>query len=102
MKTYKKPKFNFWFYKTYFKWKPYTYLVKKLLWKDKFESPRVELEPQFRIEWLWFGFIAIRGCDNTWEQWLWVHKYNDGDVEKAKDTWPWLDGTTKLSTWKDN
>ena len=100
MKKYPKPKFTFYFYKTYFKWKPYTRLVKELLWKDKYESPRVELEPQFRIEWLWFGFTIIRGCDSSWEQWLWVYKYNDGDKQKAKDTWPWINSETKQSTWK--
>jgi hypothetical protein len=32
---------------------------------------------------------------------LWVHKYNDGDAEKAKQTWGWVDYETKESTWNN-
>ena len=43
---------------------------------------------------------AQQGDDQAWEQWLWVHKYCDGDVQKAKETWGWVDWETKESTWK--
>ena len=101
MKTkYPKPKWNWWFYKSYFKWKPNIHIVKELLWKDKFGDPRCELEPRFNIEWLWWGFYLVQGDDDQWEQWLWVHKYCDGDVKKAEETWGWRDYKTKESTWK--
>ena len=101
MKKYPKPKWSFYFYKSCtFKWKPYYAHLRKVLWKDKFDSPRCELEPHYRFEWLWFGFRAQQGDDQSWEQWLWVHKYCDGDVQKAKETWGWIDSETKQSTWK--
>ena len=102
MKTYKKPKWTFYLYKNYaFTWKPHYSHIRELLWKDKYDSPRCELEPYYRFEWLWWGFRAQQGDDDGWEQWLWVHKYHDGDVEKAKETWGWIDYNTKKSTWND-
>lgn len=102
MATYKEPKWSFRFYRNFFTWKPLFLRNKELLWKDKFNSPRHELSPYVRVEWLWFGFIARQGDDDQhWEQWLWVHKYNDGDVEKAKNNWGWVDVETKKSTWKE-
>jgi hypothetical protein len=71
----------------------------KLLWKDKFETPRCELIPQYRLEWLWFGLNCSWGNEDYWEQWLWIHEYNNGDEEKAKSTWPWIDYETKQNTW---
>jgi hypothetical protein len=71
------------------------------LWKDKFDSPRCEVPPYIRIEWLWFGFYAEQGNDEQWEQWLWVHIYHDGNVDRAKKEWEWIDGITKKSTWDD-
>jgi hypothetical protein len=99
---YKKPKWSFQFYKTYqFEWKPIYRNLPELMWKDKFDSPRCEMEPYYRFEWLWFGFRAQQGDDDEWCQWLWVHEYNDGDVEKAKQTWGWVDYETKESTWNN-
>ncbi len=96
----RKPKWSYRFYKNYrFQWIPNLYRVKKVLWKDKFESPRCEREPQFRIEWLWFGLFGIQEDDQYWEQWLWVHVYCDGNIEKAEQTWGWIDMDTKESTW---
>jgi hypothetical protein len=71
------------------------------MWKDKFNTPRCELSPSFRLEWLWFGIYGVWGDDQYWEQWLWIHEYNDGNVEKAKETWGWVDWETKESTWID-
>ena len=107
--TMKKPKFtlqfynNFstWtpFYNKYFRWLPY---IKRgeLMWKDKFNTPRCEREPYFRVEWLWFGVYGAWGDDQYWEQWLWIYEYNNGDYQKAKETWEWetMEGE---STWVD-
>jgi hypothetical protein len=101
MINYKKPKISFNFYRTYFSWKPHFTYNRTLIWKDKFNSPRCELEPFIRFEFLIFGFLIIQGDYTSWEQWLWVHKYNGGDVDQAKETWPWRNVKTKLSTWKD-
>jgi len=97
----KKAKWIFQFYIThYFKLIP-SFHKNKLLWKDKFESPRCELIPQFKIEWLWFGFYGGQGNDEYWEQWLWLYKYCNGNIEKAKETWGWTDYYTHKSTWID-
>ncbi|MFA5207451.1 MAG: hypothetical protein WC428_02225 [Candidatus Paceibacterota bacterium] len=97
----KKAKWVFQFYKSYcFKLIP-NFRKNKLLWKDKFESPRCELIPQFRFEWLWFGFYGAQGNDEYWEQWLWLYKYCNGNIEKAKETWGWTDYYTKKSTWNE-
>ena len=98
----KKAKFYISFKKNYrFCFKPYLN-KNKLLWKDKFDSPRCEREPQFRFEWLWFSIYGVWGDDHYWEQWLWLNTYCDGDYEKAKETWGWVDYDTKKSTWNDN
>ena len=109
MSSYKKPKWQRpYFYKNYmFKWLPHVDILKEVLWKDKYDTPRVELMPFIEIEWLWFVFRIQRGCDQSWEQWLWVHKYCDGDAVKGKSTWPWQHGFGSdenekgTSTWID-
>lgn len=97
----KKPKWRFQFYKGYqFRWRVYFH-KNKLMWKDKFETPRCEREPSFTFEWLWFGIYGSQGDDDFWEQWLWVYEYYHGDYQKAKEEWPWVDCFTKKSTWID-
>jgi len=73
-------------------------------WKDKFESPRFEWSPfymicffnwQFCIHWT----APTKDEDRYWEMVLWYLYYADKDIKKAKSTWPWVDGTTKKSTW---
>lgn len=97
----KKAKLSLSTYMNYrFRWIPY-YYKQKLTWKDKFGTPRCEREPYFKFEWLWFGLYGVWGDDQYWEQWLWIHKYHNGDVEKAKSNWGWVDFDTKNSTWID-
>ena len=97
----KKPKFNLSLYNNYkFVWIPY-FIKRKLMWKDKFETPRCEREPYFMFEWLWFGIYGVWGDDQYWEQWLWINEYHNGDVEKAKSEWGWVNRETKESTWID-
>ncbi len=97
-----KAKFQLKFYKNQyrFNWTPY-FIKRKLRWKDKFETPRCETEPYFRFEWLWFGIHGMWGDDQYWEQWLWIYEYNQGDIKKAKESWPWTSMETKESTWVD-
>jgi hypothetical protein len=97
----KKPKLIFRFYKSsHFLWKPY-FRKNGLIWKDKNNSPRVQLSPKILFEWLWFQFYIFKGDDKYWEQWLWLKKYSNNDLKKAKETWPWYDGKTKKSSWID-
>jgi hypothetical protein len=72
-----------------------------LLWKDKFGTPRCEREPAFNIWWFTFMLNVSLGDDQYWEQRLWVEEYHDGDEEKAKRNWGWVDFETKESTWID-
>ena len=97
----KSPKRTSQIYRNYkFTWLP---IVQKnsLRWKDKFNTPRCEKEPSLKIECLWFGFYTVLGDEDYWEQWLWIHKYCNGDEVAAMESWPWKDGTTKLTTWID-
>ena len=88
-------------YKNYrFRWIP-NFQSNELIWKDKFDTPRCERCPQRTFEWLLWGLISICEDDHYWEQWLWVHKYNNGDELKAKETWGWIDCDTKQSSWKN-
>lgn len=97
----KKAKFKLSFYKNiYFYFIPRFY-YQKLRWKDKFNTPRCEREPHFKFEWLWFGIYGVWGDDQYWEQKLWIDEYNNGDIEKAKKEWGWIDFYTKESTWID-
>jgi hypothetical protein len=80
----------------------------KLGWKDKYDTPRFEWSPAFYIYFFRWQFcifwVSPTGdcTDKYYEQILWCKYYCDGDVEKAKETWPWIDGKTKESTWNDN
>ena len=100
MKKIKKPKWKLTIWRLVkFTLKPRFYKG-KLLWKDKFETPRCEKVPTIEIEWFWWHFYWYQGGDTFWEQWLWVTKYCDNDIDKAEKTWGWYDMTTKKSTWK--
>ncbi len=80
----------------------------KLGWKDKYDTPRFEWSPAFYIyffRWQFCIFWTSPTDDRTdqyYEQILWCKHYCDGDIEKARDTWPWVDSKTKISTWNDN
>lgn len=76
-------------------------------WKDKFDSPRLEWSPSFQIWFFWWQFCIwwvspAKDQDNYWEQVLWFLKYSDKDINKARDTWGWIDHTTKQSTWDES
>jgi hypothetical protein len=97
----RKPKKHYYFYRSYkFNILP-SRKKDKLMWKDKFNSPRCERVPTLIIKWLWWELKVEWGSDDYWEQYLWLNKYCDGDYEMAKDTWGWIDYKTKESTWID-
>lgn len=73
-------------------------------WKDKYNSPRFEWSPvfiifcgkwQFCIHWI----PPEQKIDQYWEMVLWYLFYADKDLKKAEETWGWIDGVTKQSTW---
>jgi hypothetical protein len=75
-------------------------------WKDKYDTPRFEFAPGFYIYFFHWQFCIwkvspIGRTDLYYEQKLWLEKYSDNDYNKAKETWPWVDGHTKKSTWDD-
>jgi hypothetical protein len=95
------PKLSIRFFRSYrFLFLP-EFTKNRLRWKDKFETPRCETPPSFRISWLWWGLYGIWEDDDYWEQWLWINEYNNGNEEEARKTWHWIDGMTKESTWKE-
>lgn len=61
----------------------------KLLWKEKYETPRIELIPHFEIIWLWWSFNISIGTEPEWEWWIWLHKFNSGNLREALSNWPW-------------
>lgn len=75
-------------------------------WKDKFGSPRHEWNPSFQIwvfNWqfcIWWG--SLDGNDDKyWEMVLWYLHYSDKDINKARETWGWVDVITKETTWNN-
>ncbi len=75
-------------------------------WKDKYDTPRFEFAPGFYIFFFHWQFCIwevspISRNDKYYEQKLWLEKYSNNNYNKAKETWPWVDGQTKESTWDD-
>lgn len=70
-------------------------------WKDKWNTPRIECYPVIYVRLFGLAFSIFwklpphldrhwLDLDNYWEQALWYLYYNDKDVIKARDTWPWM------------
>lgn len=70
-----------------------------LIWKDKFDSPRVAVSPYLKLSLLWFEFDFRFGCEDFWERWLWFSKYSDYSFQKSEKTWVWRN--TDHNTWYD-
>lgn len=68
-----------------------SYSLSEPVWKDKFGTPRCEYVPYISITLFGLYIYISKGFDDYWERWLWIHKYNNGDEEKAINTWPWQD-----------
>lgn len=69
-------------------------------------SPRYEWQPSFQIyffKWQFCIFWNAPDGDNDlyYEMILWYLKYSNKDVNKAKETWGWINYNTKESTWND-
>lgn len=82
------PKWKFSYYSEVFTWIPRIHIRKELLWKDKFGTPRVEMEPWIEVWVLWWS-LNWRKNDDECEWWLWLHIYNKGNLRKALSSWPW-------------
>ena len=84
-------------------------------WKDKYDTPRFESNPHIYIT--LFNIIGINiiwgfnydynapaelryDSDHYWEQVLWCLYYCDGDLNKARSSWPWR-GMDEKSTWNE-
>jgi len=76
-------------FRIWFGWKPNFVLQRELLWKDKFGTPRVEILPHLIFNWLWLDLYVSKGGEDEWEWWLWLHKYNKGNLREALSSWPW-------------
>lgn len=75
-------------------------------WKDKFNSPRFEWSPSFQIWFFRWQFCIWwvspeNNEDKYWEMVLWYLYYSNKDINKAKNTWGWVNCKTKLSTWDE-
>ena len=86
-------------------------------WKDKFDTPRYEYPPAiwihiFKLNMIWYWKLPNeKYMDDYWEQALWYLYYyknisqgrlDSPDINKAKESWPWVDMELKGSTWNDN
>jgi hypothetical protein len=89
------------------------YMPKKFItnvelgWKDKYFTPRLEWVPSFHIKFLGLQFCVWwvspdKEDDLYYEMIIWYLYYSDRDIKKAKETWDWIDSTTKKSTWNDD
>lgn len=81
-------------------------------WKDKYDTPRFETPPHIYITLfntiginiIWFFPYKKKGDefddDRYWEQVLWCLYYCDGDLDKARTSWPWRNQKEE-STWSE-
>lgn len=93
-----------------------------VMWKNKYDTPRYECAPYiwihlFNLNFIWYWelpksyyFTKYDTIDDYWEQALWYlyfyNTYSQGllskpDIIKAKESWPWQDYDTKLSSWNN-
>lgn len=72
-----------------FSFKFNSYINKRICWKDKFGTPRVEILPKYLFSWLWFQLDIIQRNDRDFEWFLWVTKFCNNDIDKAIENWPW-------------
>lgn len=70
-----------------------TIRITRLMWKDKYDTPRVERNPSIEIELKYVHYINF-GFDDFWEQYLWLKYYGN------KDDYPWFESGADKSTWK--
>jgi|GEM_PF-6784957 len=75
-----------------------------IMWKDKYNTPRFEFAPQWNLTLFgkWQIMFWLDADDTYWEMLLWTIYYSDCNIIKAQQTWDWIDGHTKESTWNDD
>lgn len=82
-----------------------------IIWKDKFDCPRVERSPSINIIFFrkWQIYISAFSRkfsedsfdpDLYWEMMIWTFEYCEGDINIARRTWPWRN-MNGLSTWEE-
>lgn len=84
-------------------------VVKDVMWKDKYETPRHEDSPYiwihfFKWDFIWYWRLPkdIKGYDmDYWEQALWYLYYSKADIEYAEKSWPWQN-MDETSSWNKN
>lgn len=86
---------------------PFSIYRNELGWKDKWYTPRYEWSPAFFIfffKWQFCMWWNAPDGDNDlyYEMILWYRNYSNKDINKAKETWSWINYETKESTWNDN
>ena len=105
MSFYKQPKWNIMINSFPFSWIPFfekSYSLVEPLWKDKYNTPRVEIVPHISFKWLGIDIYIHKGTSEYWERYLWIHDYNEGDEIRAIELYPWNTGKreyTRLLTW---
>ena len=72
----------------------------RLIWKDKYGTPRTEQIPHIGIRIFGAYFQILFGDDEWWEQRIWWKHYCNNDYLKAKSTWRWVSHPSNESTWK--
>lgn len=87
------------------------FAIKKvsLGWKWKYDDIRYEWSPSFQIYFFYWQFcifwespdISVSSC-TYYEMYLNYKKKYHENIEEAKKNWGWIDGKTRLSTWRDN
>ena len=84
-------------------------------WKDKYDTPRFEVVPYvwihiYKFNFVWYWDLNFEGhSEDYWEQALWYLYYFDNtsygcdspNIEKAKESWPWENPFTNVSTWNN-
>jgi hypothetical protein len=100
---------KFWIFKDFYIkiGKPIKYAKLKLGWKKKWGTPRFEWFPFKSFYFFkWQICVLYVSPDNNndlyYEMYLWWKYFSDKDLKKAKETWGWVDYSTKESTWNEN
>ena len=91
-------------------------------WKDSWNSPKYKEPPYiwihlFKYNWVWYWRLPDSFgkpwmyTDDYWEQALWYlyyasynrkkKGYDELDINKAREKWPWTDCETKQSNWNN-
>lgn len=86
-------------------------VIRDVMWKDKYDSPRYENVPPYiwihlyKINFIWYWDLyphQIMDTSDYWEQALWYLYYTpEHTIEKARETWPWKDTYEYKSTWNN-